>query len=111
MLVSHGSPIFGVRFCDTGVGVARDAMAIKFWALAFSCSSTGLKQEFQHSSLCLPVYFICSPFLCLGGLRVGVQFLFPGILLVQTPSPPPTDPKFPGQPTNNLPLNPESPRC
>ena len=68
MIVSCGSPIFGVRFCDTGVGVARDDVAIKFLALAFSCSSTGLKQEFQHSSLCLPVYFICSPFLCLGGL-------------------------------------------
>ena len=22
MMVSHGSPIFGVRFCNTGVGVA-----------------------------------------------------------------------------------------
>ena len=76
MMVSRGSPIFGGRFCDTGMGVARDDVAIKFLALAFSCSSTGLKQEFQHSSLCLPVYFICSPFLCLGGLRVGVQFLF-----------------------------------
>ena len=50
MLVSCGSPIFGVRFCDTGVGVACDDVAIKFLALAFSCSSTGLKQEFQHSS-------------------------------------------------------------
>ena len=76
MMVSCGSPIFGVRFCDTGVGVARDDVAIKFWPWLFSCSSTGLKQEFQHSSLCLPVYSICSPFLCLGGLRVGVQFLF-----------------------------------
>ena len=76
MLVLRGSPIFGVRFCDTGVGVARDDVAIKFWPWFFSCSSSGLKQEFQHSSLCLPVYFICSPFLCLGGLQVGVQFLF-----------------------------------
>ena len=76
MLVSRGSPIFGVRFCGTGVGVAHDDVAIKFWPWFFSCSSSGLKQEFQHSSLCLPVYFICSPFLCLGGLRVGVQFLF-----------------------------------
>ena len=31
MMVSRGSPIFGVRFCDTGVGVARDDVAIKFW--------------------------------------------------------------------------------
>ena len=50
MMVSRGSPIFRVRFCDTGVGVAHDDVAIKFLALAFSCSSTGLKQEFQHSS-------------------------------------------------------------
>ena len=28
MTVSCGSPIFGVRFCDTGVGVAHDDMAI-----------------------------------------------------------------------------------
>ena len=35
MLVLHGSPIFGVRFCDTGVGVARDDMAIKFWPWLF----------------------------------------------------------------------------
>ena len=33
-----------------GVGVARDDVAIKFWPWLFSCSSTGLKQEFQHSS-------------------------------------------------------------
>ena len=31
MMVSRGSPIFGVRFCDTGVGVACDDVAIKFW--------------------------------------------------------------------------------
>ena len=30
MMVSRGSPIFGVCFCDTGVGVARDDVAIKF---------------------------------------------------------------------------------
>ena len=35
MMVLHGSPIFGVRFCDTGVGVARDDMAIKFWPWLF----------------------------------------------------------------------------
>ena len=35
MMVSRGSPIFGVRFCDTGVGVACDDVAIKFLALAF----------------------------------------------------------------------------
>ena len=35
MMVSRGSPIFGVRFCDTGVGVARDDMAIKFWPWFF----------------------------------------------------------------------------
>ena len=35
MLVLRGSPIFGVRFCDTGVGVARDDMAIKFWPWLF----------------------------------------------------------------------------
>ena len=35
MTVSHGSPIFGVRFCDTGVGVACDDMAIKFWPWLF----------------------------------------------------------------------------
>ena len=27
---------------------------------AFSCSSTGLKQEFQHSLLCIPVYCLFS---------------------------------------------------
>ena len=47
MVVSRGSPIFGVCFCDTGVGVAHDDVAIKFLALAFSCSSTGLKQEYD----------------------------------------------------------------
>ena len=30
MMVLHRSPIFGVCFCDTGVGVARDDVAIKF---------------------------------------------------------------------------------
>ena len=35
MMVSRGSPIFGVRFCDTGVGVACDDMAIKFWPWLF----------------------------------------------------------------------------
>ena len=35
MLVLRGSPIFGVRFCDTGVGVARDDVAIKFWPWLF----------------------------------------------------------------------------
>ena len=35
MMVSHGSPIFGVRFCNTGVGVARDDVAIKFWPWLF----------------------------------------------------------------------------
>ena len=35
MLVLRGSPIFGVRFCDTGVGVTRDDMAIKFWPWLF----------------------------------------------------------------------------
>ena len=35
MMVSHGSPIFGVCFCDTGVGIARDDMAIKFWPWLF----------------------------------------------------------------------------
>ena len=35
MMVSCGSPIFRVRFCDTGVGVARDDMAIKFWPWLF----------------------------------------------------------------------------
>ena len=49
MTVLCGLSIFGVRFCDTGVGVACDDVAISF-GLAFSCSSTGLKQEFQHSS-------------------------------------------------------------
>ena len=31
----HRSPIFGVRFCDTGMGVACDDMAIKFWPWLF----------------------------------------------------------------------------
>ena len=35
MTVSRGSPIFGVCFCDTGMGVMRDDVAIKFLALAF----------------------------------------------------------------------------
>ena len=35
MMVSRGSPIFRVRFCNTGVGVARDDMAIKFWLWLF----------------------------------------------------------------------------
>ena len=35
MMVSRGSPIFGVCFCDTGVGVARDDVAIKFWPWLF----------------------------------------------------------------------------
>ena len=35
MMVSRGSPIFRVRFCDTGVGVARDDVAIKFWPWLF----------------------------------------------------------------------------
>ena len=35
MMVSCGSPIFGVRFCDTGMGVARDDVAIKFWPWLF----------------------------------------------------------------------------
>ena len=35
MMVSCGSPIFGVRFCDTGVGIARDDVAIKFWPWLF----------------------------------------------------------------------------
>ena len=35
MLVLRGSPIFGVCFCDTGVGVARDDVAIKFWPWLF----------------------------------------------------------------------------
>ena len=35
MTVSCGSPIFGVRFCNTGVGVARDDVAIKFWPWLF----------------------------------------------------------------------------
>ena len=30
-----GSPIFGVCFCDTGVGVTRDDVAIKFWPWLF----------------------------------------------------------------------------
>ena len=35
MMVSRGSPIFGVRFCNTGMGVARDDVAIKFWPWLF----------------------------------------------------------------------------
>ena len=35
MTVSCGSPIFGVRFCDTGMGVMCDDMAIKFWPWLF----------------------------------------------------------------------------
>ena len=35
MMVSRGSPIFRVRFCDTGVGVACDDVAIKFWPWLF----------------------------------------------------------------------------
>ena len=35
MTVLCGSPIFGVRFCDTGVGVTCDDMAIKFWPWLF----------------------------------------------------------------------------
>ena len=35
MMVLCGSPIFGVRFCDTGVGVACDDVAIKFWPWLF----------------------------------------------------------------------------
>ena len=31
MTVLCGSPIFGVRFCNTGVGVMCDDVAIKFW--------------------------------------------------------------------------------
>ena len=35
MTVSCGSPIFGVCFCDTGMGVTHDDMAIKFWPWLF----------------------------------------------------------------------------
>ena len=35
MTVLHGLSIFGVCFCDTGVGVACDDMAIKFWPWLF----------------------------------------------------------------------------
>ena len=35
MMVSRGSPIFGVRFCDTGMGIAHDDVAIKFWPWLF----------------------------------------------------------------------------
>ena len=35
MMFSCESPIFGVRFCNTGVGVARDDVAIKFWPWLF----------------------------------------------------------------------------
>ena len=35
MTVLCGSPIFGVCFCDTGMGVVRDDMAIKFWPWLF----------------------------------------------------------------------------
>ena len=35
MMFSCGSPIFGVCFCDTGVGVVCDDMAIKFWPWLF----------------------------------------------------------------------------
>ena len=81
MMVSCGSPIFGVCFCDTGVGVAHDDMAIKFLALAFSCSSTGLKQEFQHSSFvpsCLFYWFSVSVSwwsLSRGPILIGGPFL------------------------------------
>ena len=35
IMILCGSPIFGVCFCDTGVGVACDDMAIKFWPWLF----------------------------------------------------------------------------
>ena len=35
MMVSRRSPIFGVCFCDTGVGVVHDDVAIKFWPWLF----------------------------------------------------------------------------
>ena len=35
MTVSRRSPIFRVRFCDTGMGVAHDDVAIKFWPWLF----------------------------------------------------------------------------
>ena len=35
MMVSRGSPIFRVCFCDTGMGVACDDVAIKFWPWLF----------------------------------------------------------------------------
>ena len=35
MTVLCGSPIFGVCFCDTGVGVVHDDVAIKFWPWLF----------------------------------------------------------------------------
>ena len=35
MMVSRRSSIFGVRFCDTGVGIACDDVAIKFWPWLF----------------------------------------------------------------------------
>ena len=35
MTVSRGSPIFGVCFCDTGMGVVHDDVAIKFWPWLF----------------------------------------------------------------------------
>ena len=76
MMVLRGSPIFGVRFCDTGVGVVHDDMAIKFLALAFSCSSTGLKQEFQHSS------FVPSCLFCLFSASVSWWSLSRGPILI-----------------------------
>ena len=54
MTVLRGSPIFGVHFCDTGVGVACDDMAIKFglgFFLLFYWTEARVSTQFFHAFL------------------------------------------------------------
>ena len=53
IMVLHGSPIFGVCFCDTGMGVVHDDMAIKFglgfFLLFYWTEARVSTQSFVHS--------------------------------------------------------------
>ena len=53
MMVLCGSPIFGVCFCDTGMGVVHDDMAIKFWP----CIRFPSHPPFPHSSYQVILHF------------------------------------------------------
>ena len=61
MTVSCGSPIFGVRFCDTGVGITHDDVAIKFWPWLFSLfywTEARVSTQFFHAFLFI-LFVLC----------------------------------------------------